>query len=140
MVAGEGLSTSAENSSICDIYVHVDVSADDQSDFGAATLTDTMGLPRAIPRRKNHLANKDWFYIQLVKRGVNVVQSNSSTISHPGAGCLFSASDPYDLRCSSKFQSLYIEIPRDSFVARFRAQARPAPNTTLSTGSEMGRI
>ncbi len=137
---------------ICDVYVNLDVTAEDASacegrvrvaSFGAVKLTETAGFPQRFTRRKSHLAtlDKDCFYMQFLKRGVmQIVQRNSTVVSHPGAGCLISASDPYDAIYRTKAEAFYLELPREPFLARFPADARPAPNTVLRTGSGMGRI
>ncbi len=76
-----------------------------------------------------------------LKRGtIRILQRNSTTISHPGAGCLISACDPYDAIYRTKAQALYLEIPPALFFERFPARAHPAPNTILKTGSGMGRV
>jgi AraC-like DNA-binding protein len=137
---------------ISDVYVHLDVTADDAfacegrvrvASFGAVKLTETIGFPQRFVRRKSHLAtlDKDCFYMQFLKSGaMHVLQRNSTVVSHPGAGCLISASDPYDATYRTKAQALYLEIPRERFLARFPAAARPEPNTILRTGSGMGRV
>ena len=79
--------------------------------------------------------------MQFLKRGtMHVVQRNSTVVSHPGAGCLISASDPYDAIYRTKAQAFYLELPREPFLARFPAGALPAPNTILRTGSGLGRV
>ena len=137
---------------ICDVYVHLDVTADDTSacegrvrvaGFGAVKLTETTGFPQRFMRRKSHLAalDKDCLYMQFVKRGaMHVVQRNSTVVSHPGAGCLISASDPYDAIYRTTAQAFYLELPREPFLARFPAGALPPPNTILRTGSGLGRV
>jgi AraC-like DNA-binding protein len=137
---------------IRDVYVNLDVMADDTSacegrvraaSFGAVKVTETTGFPQRFVRRKSHLAtlDKDCFYMQFLKRGaMHIVQRNSTVVSHPGAGCLISASDPYDAVYRTDAQALYLEIPREPFLARFPADALPAPNTILRTGSGMGRV
>jgi AraC-like DNA-binding protein len=137
---------------ICDVYVHLDVTADDTSacegrvrvaGFGAVKLTETTGFPQRFMRRKSHLAalDKDCFYMQFLKRGaMHVVQRNSTVVSHPGAGCLISASDPYDAIYRTKAQAFYLELPCEPFLARFPAGALPPPNTILRTGSGLGRV
>ena len=137
---------------IRDVYVNLDVTAEDASacegrvrvaSFGAVKLTETAGFPQRFIRRKAHLAtlDKDCFYMQFLKRGVmQIVQRNSAVVSHPGAGCLISASDPYDAIYRTRAQAFYLELPREPFLARFPAAARPAPNTVLRTGSGMGRV
>ena len=137
---------------ICDVYVHLDVTADDTSacegcvrvaSFGAVKLTETTGFPQRFMRRRSHLAalDKDCFYMQFLKRGtMHVVQRNSTVVSHPGAGCLISASDPYDAIYRTKAQAFYLELPCEPFLARFPAGALPAPNTILRTGSGLGRV
>jgi hypothetical protein len=77
--------------------------------------------------------------MQFLKRGaMHVVQRNSTVVSHPGAGCLISASDPYDAIYRTKAQAFYLELPREPFLARFPAGALPPPNTILRTGSGSG--
>jgi AraC-like DNA-binding protein len=111
--------------------------------FGAVKLTETMGFPQRFVRRKSHLAtlDKDCFYMQFLKCGaMHLVQRNSRVVSHPGAGCLIGASDPYDAIYRTKAQALYLEIPRERFLERIPGGALPAPNTILRTGSGMGRV
>lgn len=137
---------------IRDVCVHLDVTVDDISacegrvrvaGFGAVKLTETTGFPQRFIRQKSHLAtlDKDCFYMQFLKRGaMRIVQRNLAVVSHPGAGCLISACDPYDAIYRTKAQALYLELPRERFLARFPAGARPEPNTILRTGSGMGRV
>lgn len=137
---------------ICDVYVHVDVAAEEKSDyqglirearFGAVTLTDALLSQQVITRRRNHLTklDKDCLYMQFVQKGVvNVVQSDSSVISNPAVGCLFSASDPYALRYNATARAFYLEMPREPFVRRLRSQAASRLTPTLNTGSGLGRI
>ena len=129
---------------ICDVYVHLDVTADDTSacegrvrvaSFGAVKLTETTGFPQRFMRRKSHLAalDKDCFYMQFLKRGaMHVVQRNSTVVSHPGAGCLISASDPYG---AMQFIGPTPRLSTWSFLAsRFSRASPPAlcPRQTRS--------
>lgn len=71
---------------ICDVYVHVDVHADDQSNydgfirevqFGSVALTDVLLSHQQITRRSSHLSklDKDCYYVQLIQTGnINVLQ------------------------------------------------------------------
>jgi AraC-like DNA-binding protein len=137
---------------ICDVYVHLDVATDDpsgcegrvrQTQFGAVKLTETTGFPQRFMRRKSHLAkfDKDCFYMQFIRRGaMQIVQRNTTVMSHPGAGVFISACDPYEAIYRTKAQALYLEIPRADFLSRFPTGRLPAPNTVLKTASGMGRI
>ena len=137
---------------INDVYVHLDVSTEEPgacegrvrvAEFGSVKLTETTGFPQRFMRRTSHLStfDKDCFYMQFIKRGtMQILQRDSTVVSHPGAGCLISACDPYDAIYRTKAQALYLEIPRQPFFERFRARSRPAPNTILRTGSGLGRI
>jgi AraC-like DNA-binding protein len=137
---------------ICDVYDHFDVAADDplgfegrlrHAQFGAVKLTEVTASSHAVMRGKAHLAtsDKDCFYMQFLRRGaMQSLQRNATVVSHPGAGCLISSSDPYNSTYRTTVQALYLEIPRAPFLARFPARAGPKPNTTLGTGSGLGRI
>ena len=136
---------------ICDVYVHVDVQAEDPSDyegfireaqFGAVTVTDILLSHQQISRRRSHLAklDKDCYYVQFIQTGnINVLQSGATLSTNAGTGALFCASEPYDLQCQGKIRSYYLEIPREDFASRF-AKDRIPLSATLSTGRGLGRI
>jgi len=136
---------------ICDVYVHVDVSSDDRSDyqgfireaqFGAVTMTDVLLSQQQISRRSRHIAklDKDCYYVEFVQQGkVNILQAGQTLTTHAGVGAIFSASEAYDLECIGKVRSLYLEIPRDQFAERFRKDSLPVA-LTLATGRGLGRI
>ena len=93
---------------ICDVYVHVDVNAEERSDyhgfirearFGAVTMTDVLLSEQRISRRERHIAklDKDCYYVELVQQGrVNVLQAGQTLLSNPGMGAIFSASPRAD--------------------------------------------
>ena len=141
---------------ICDVYVHLDVTADDTSacegrvrvaSFGAVKLTETTGFPQRFMRRKSHLAalDKDCFYMQFLKRGaMHVVQRNSTVVSHPGAGCLISASDPYDAIYRTNGPG-FLPGASSRAVSRALPRRRSAPakhdlKDRLRAGSGGGRV
>ena len=136
---------------ICDVYVHVDVNAEERSDyqgfirearFGAVTMTDVLLSEQRITRRERHIAklDKDCYYVEFVQQGkINVLQAGQSLLTNPGVGAIFSASEAYDLECMGKVRSLYLEIPRAEFASRFNASKLPDP-MTMSTGRGLGRI
>jgi AraC-like DNA-binding protein len=136
---------------ICDVYVNVDVRAEDQSDYdgfirevqlGAVTATDILLSPQQISRRRTHLSrlDKDCYYVQFIQTGnINVLQSGATLATNAGTGALFCASEPYDLQCLGKIRSYYLEMPREAFAARF-AKDRVPVSATLSTGQGLGRI
>jgi hypothetical protein len=71
---------------ICDVYVHVDVHAEDPSNydgfirevqFGSVALTDVLLSHQQISRRHSHLSklDKDCYYVQLIQNGkINILQ------------------------------------------------------------------
>lgn len=136
---------------ICDVYVHVNVKADDpdnydgfirETQFGNVAMTECMVSQQLISRRKTHLSklDKDCYYVQFIQTGsVNVVQSGSSFHTSAGVGALFCASEPYDLQCIGKVRSYYLEIPRQAFGNRF-ANGQAPLSATMSTGRGLGRI
>ncbi len=136
---------------ICDVYVHVDVRADDPSNydgfirevqFGSVALTDVLLSHQQISRRPSHLSklDKDCYYVQLIQTGkINVLQDGAVLPTNAGIGALFCASEPYDLQCLGKVRSYYLELPRKEFAARF-AKDRVPLSTTMSTGQGLGRI
>jgi len=136
---------------ICDVYVHVDVNAEERSDyqgfirearFGAVTMTDVLLSEQRITRRERHIAklDKDCYYVEFVQQGkINVLQAGQSLLTNPGVGAIFSASEAYDLECMGKVRSLYLEIPRAEFASRFNASKIPVA-MTMSTGRGLGRI
>jgi AraC-like DNA-binding protein len=136
---------------ICDVYVHVDVHAEDQSNydgfirevqFGSVALTDVLLSHQRITRHPSHLSklDKDCYYVQLIQTGnINVLQDGTTLPTNAGLGALFCASEPYVLQCLGKVRSYYLELPRKEFAARF-AQDRIPISTTMSTGRGLGRI
>ena len=136
---------------ICDVYVHVDVHAEDQSNydgfirevqFGSVALTDVLLSHQHISRSRSHLSklDKDCYYVQLIQTGnINVLQSGTVLPTNAGIGALFCASEPYDLQCLGKVRSYYLELPRKDFASRF-AKDRVPISTTMSTGQGLGRI
>lgn len=136
---------------ICDVYVHVNVKADDpdnydgfirETQFGNVAMTECLVSQQLISRRKSHLSklDKDCYYVQFIQTGsVNVLQSGTSFHTSAGVGALFCASEPYDLQCMGKVQSYYLEIPRQAFGTRFASGQAPLA-ATMSTGRGLGRI
>jgi AraC-like DNA-binding protein len=136
---------------ICDVYVHVDVNAEKRSDyegfirearFGAITMTDVLLSEQRITRRERHIAklDKDCYYVEFVQQGnVNILQAGQTLLSNPCVGAIFSASEAYDLECMGKVRSLYLEIPRKEFAARFSDSKLPVA-LTIPTGRGLGRI
>lgn len=136
---------------ICDVYVHVDVHAEDQSNydgfirevqFGSVALTDVLLSHQQISRRRSHLSklDKDCYYVQLIQTGnINVLQDGAILPTNAGIGALFCASEPYILECRGKVRSYYLELPRRDFASRF-AKDRVPLSTTMSTGQGLGRI
>jgi AraC-like DNA-binding protein len=142
---------SAWRDAICDVYVHVDVHAEDQLNydgfirevqFGSVALTDVLLSHQHISRRHSHLSklDKDCYYVQLIQTGnINVLQGGAMLPTNPGIGALFCASEPYDLQCLGKVRSYYLELPRKEFASRFGTDRVPI-STTMSTGQGLGRI
>jgi AraC-like DNA-binding protein len=136
---------------ICDVYVHVNVEADDpdnydgfirETQFGNVAITDCLLSQQHISRRKSHLSklDKDCYYVQFIQTGsINVLQSGASFLTTAGLGALFCASEPYDLECMGKVRSYYLEIPRQAFGSRFPDGQAPLA-ATMSTGRGLGRI
>lgn len=136
---------------ICDVYVHVDVNAEDKSNydgfirevqFGSVVLTDILLSRQQISRRPSHLSklDKDCYYVQLIQSGnINVLQDGTTLSTNAGLGALFCASEPYQLQCLGKVRSYYLELPRKEFASRF-AKDRIPISTTMSTGRGLGRI
>jgi AraC-binding-like domain len=130
---------------ICDVYVHVDVHAEDQSNydgfirevqFGAVALTDVLLSHQQITRRPSHLSklDKDGYYVQLIQTGnINVLQDGATLPTNAGLGALFCASEPYILQCLGKVRSYYLELPRKEFASRFTKDRIPI-SMTMSTG------
>jgi len=136
---------------ICEIYLRVDCAAESQSSydgfvremrFGEVTLTDTLSSPQSVLRQSRHIAHleKDCYYMGLAQAGsVNIRQANSSMTMHAGAGALFNASEPYELRCDAKLRSFWVELPRQAFASRFDSQ-RPPLTAHLNLSRGLGRI
>ncbi|WP_316161013.1 MULTISPECIES: AraC family transcriptional regulator [unclassified Bradyrhizobium] len=136
---------------ICDVYVHVDVEAEQRSDyqgfirearFGVLTMTDVLLSEQRISRRERHIArlDKDCYYVEFVQQGkINVLQAGHTLHSNPHVGAIFSAAEAYDLECVGKVRSLYLEIPRKEFSSRFSENRIPVA-MTIATGRGLGRI
>ncbi len=136
---------------ICDVYVHVDVQAEDpanyegfirEAQFGGVALTDILISEQRIRRRPSHLAklDKDCYYVQFIQSGrVNVLQAGADLATNAGIGALFCASEPYELQCLGKVHSYYLELPRQAFASRFPQDHIPV-STTMSTGRGLGRV
>lgn len=136
---------------ICDVYVNVDVDAENRSDydgfirqaqFGAVTMTDVLLSEQRILRRPRHIAklDKDCYYVAFMQQGkVNILQHGQTLVTSVGVGAIFSASESYDLECLGKVRSLYLEIPRDEFAARLKNDRIPVV-ATMGTGQGLGRI
>lgn len=151
----EGLEPSkryaAWQGAICDVYVHVDVNAEERADyhgfirevrFGPVTMTDVLVSEQRITRRERHIAklDKDCYYVEFVQQGkVNILQAGQTLLSQPGTGTIFSASEAYDLECIGRVRSLYLEIPRKDFSSRFNENRIPVA-ATMTTGRGLGRI
>ena len=136
---------------ICDVYVHVDVSSEQRSDyrgfirearFGAVTMTDVLLSEQKIVRRPRHIAklDKDCYYVQFLQRGkMNVLQAGRTLVTNAGAGAIFCATEAYDLECIGEIRSFYLELPRKEFADRFPNDQIPVA-ATLGTGRGLGRI
>ncbi|WP_315801474.1 AraC family transcriptional regulator [Bradyrhizobium sp. SZCCHNS3002] len=136
---------------ICDVYVHVDVEAEQRSDyqgfirearFGVLTMTDVLLSEQRISRRERHIArlDKDCYYVEFVQQGkINVLQAGQTLNTNPHVGAIFSAAEAYDLECVGKVRSLYLEIPRKEFSSRFTENRIPVA-MTIATGRGLGRI
>lgn len=136
---------------ICDVYVHVDVNADERSDyhgfireahFGPVTMTDVGLSEQRITRRERHIAklDKDCYYVEFVQKGaINVLQAGQTLVSNPGVAAIFSASEAYDLECIGSVRSLYLEIPCKEFASRFAENKLPVA-ATMAAGRGLGRI
>ena len=136
---------------ICEIYLRVDCAAERHSYYdgfvreiklGAVTLTDTLSSPQSVLRRSRHIAHleKDCYFMGIAQSGrMNIRQANSSMTMHAGLGALFTANEPYELRCDTKLRSFWIELPRKAFASRFDSQHPPfIAHLNLSRG--LGRI
>jgi AraC-like DNA-binding protein len=136
---------------ICDVYVNVDVNAEQRSDyrgfirearFGAVTMTDVLLSEQKITRRRRHIVklDKDCYYAQFIQRGkMNVLQAGKTLVSNAGVGAIFSATESYDLECVGEIRSLYLEIPRKAFADRFPHDRIPVA-ATVGTSRGLGRI
>ena len=136
---------------ICDVYVHVDVHAEDRSnydgfiratEFGEVMLTDILLGRQVIARRQSHLSHldKDCYYVQLLSHGrIDVAQSGRSLSGHLGSAAIFCASEKYELRCIEKSRSLYLELPREAFSERFSKDRAPLVAAMTVSGG-LGRV
>lgn len=136
---------------ICDVYVNVDVSAEQRSDyhgfirearFGAVTMTDVMLSEQHISRRQRHIAklDKDCYYVEFIQQGrINVLQAGQTLVTNPATAAIFCASESYDLECVGRVRSLYLEIPRKEFAERFPRDKIPVVGT-MGASRGLGRI
>jgi AraC-like DNA-binding protein len=136
---------------ICDVYVNVDVNAEQRSDyrgfirearFGGVTMTDILLSEQKITRRQRHIAklDKDCYYVQFIQRGkMNVLQAGKTLVSNAGVGAIFSATESYDLECIGEIRSFYLELPQNEFAQRFPQDRIPVA-ATIGTGRGLGRI
>jgi AraC-like DNA-binding protein len=136
---------------ICDVYVHVDVNAEQRDDyrgfirearFGAVTMTDVLASEQKITRRQRHIAklDKDCYYAQFLRGGkVNILQAGKTLASNAGVATIFSATESYDLECIGEARSYYLELPRKEFADRFPQDRIPVA-ATVSTSRGLGRI
>jgi AraC-like DNA-binding protein len=136
---------------ICDVYVHVDVSSEDRSDyegfirearFGSVMMTDVLLSGQRITRRSRHIAklDKDCYYAQFIQQGkINVLQAGETLVTNGAVGAVFCATESYDLECVGKVRSFYLELPRKAFADRFSNDRIPIA-ATLGTGRGLGRI
>jgi hypothetical protein len=111
---------------ICDVYVHVDVKAEDQSNydgfirevqFGSVAFTDILLSRQQISRRPSHLSklDKDCYYVQLIQAGnIDVVQDGETLATNAGVGALFCASEPYVLQCRNRIRSSAASPPNSA--------------------------
>jgi AraC-like DNA-binding protein len=136
---------------ICDIYLKVDCAADKRSDYegfvresrlGAVTLTDTATSPQTVRRQRQHIAGlgKDCYYVGLARTGsVNIRQGGASMTMHAGAGAIYYASEPYELRCKTRQRSFWVELPREAFARHFDS-GRPPLFALFNPTRGLGRI
>jgi AraC-like DNA-binding protein len=136
---------------ICDVYVNVDVSAEQPADyhgfirearFGAVTMTDVMLSEQHISRRQRHIAklDKDCYYVEFIQQGrINVLQAGQTLVTNPATAAIFCASESYDLECVGRVRSLYLEIPRKEFAERFSKDRIPVVGT-MGASRGLGRI
>ena len=136
---------------ICEIYLQVDCAAEKQGDYfgfvresklGAVTLTDTLISPQSVRREGRHISHigKDCYYVGIEHIGaVDIRQASGSSVIRPGLGSLYYANEPYELRCDVKSRQFWIELPRQSFDARFDS-GRPPLLTHFSLNHGLGRI
>ena len=136
---------------ICDIYLKVECAADKGGDYegyvresrmGAVTLTDISGSPQTVRRHKRHIAGleKDCYFVGLGQSGsVNIRLGDSSITMHAGAGALYYASEPYELRCATKVRTFWVELPRQAFAARF-ASGHPPLMAHLNLSRGLGYV
>jgi AraC-like DNA-binding protein len=141
----------AWQAALCDTYVNVDTAVSDRADyrgfvraaqFGAVTITDTLLSSQEIRRRRKHLAkvDKDCYYLQFIQRGrINVIQERHELASNSALGTLFYASEPYHLQCLQEVRAYYVEIPRESLIARLDNKDIPVC-VNFSTGAGLGRV
>jgi AraC-like DNA-binding protein len=136
---------------ICDVYVHVDVNAEQRSDydgfireaqFGSVMMTDILLSKQKITRRSRHIAklDKDCYYVQFIQHGkINVLQAGGTLMTNGATGAIFCATEPYDLECTGEIRSFYLELPRKAFADRFANDRIPVA-ATFGTGRGLGRI
>jgi len=136
---------------ICEIYLQVDCSTDQdveyaglvrEARFGGLTITDAVISPQTIRRGAHHIGRfgKDCYYIGIEHIGaVDIRQAGSSFVLRPGRGSLYYANEPYELHCNVRSRQFWIELPRAAFERRFDSGRPPMlKNFDLTRG--LGRI
>lgn len=136
---------------ICDVYVHVDVSATNperyrgfirETKFGEVVMTDILLSEQRIRRSRQHISqlDKDCYYVQLVHKGnISVSQRGETLRSNAARGAIFSATEQYELYGHGEVRSLYLELPREAFAQRFPTDQIPL-SASLDTTQGLGRI
>jgi AraC-like DNA-binding protein len=136
---------------ICEIYLQVDCTAEQQDDydgfvremrFGDVTLTDALLSPQSVRRQSQHIAHfdKDYYYAGIEQIGrFEILQGGSSVELRPGIGGLYYANEPYVLRSNVKTRQFWIELPREAFNRRFES-GRPPLLKPIHLGQGLGRI
>jgi|GEM_PF-735766 AraC-like DNA-binding protein len=136
---------------ICDVYVNVEVCANDpenyrgyirEARFGDVTLTDILLSEQRIRRDRRHIArlDKDCCYVQLLHSGtLDVLQRGETLRSNPACGAIFSAAEQYELQVRGEVRSFYLELPRDAFAQRFPQQRIPV-SAAINTTRGIGRV
>lgn len=142
---------SAWRNAICDVYVHVDVTATEperyrgfvrETKFGDLALTDILLSEQTVRRNRRHISllDKDCYYVQLLQRGtLNVLQRGEAHRSNSARGAIFSATEEYELHGQGEVRALYLELPRDDFAQRFPRERIPVSGL-IDTARGLGRI